>query len=131
MLHKELGMDMTSRVQRWLTSAWGPDRQDAAGSEATMPPPNLDDIRQAMRMAVAPCSDEHRARATGQIARATSAVELWLLRSSLYQYLAQDLGQAEAQRRTADLLPLFGGAVPGVAQRRQIADNRSHDQRLH
>ena len=124
-------MDMTSRVQRWLASAWGPQRNDAAGSELASPPPDLDDIRQAMRMAVAPCSDEYRARAAGQIARAASAVELWLLRSSLYQYLALDLGQAEAQRRTADLLPLFGGAVPSVAQRRQIADNRPHDQRLH
>lgn len=124
-------MDMTSRVQRWLVSAWGPQRDDANDGAAAVPPPNLDDIRQAMRMAVAPCSDEHRARATGQIARAASAVELWLLRSSLYQYLAQDLGQAEAQRRTADLLPLFGQAVPGVAPRRQIADNRSHEQRLH
>lgn len=124
-------MGMSARVQRWLSSAWGAHRQDAAASEATAPPANLDDIRQAMRMAVAPCSDEHRARATGQIARAATAVELWLLRSSLYQYLAQDLGQAEAQRRTADLLPLFGQAVPGVAQRRQNADNRPHEQRLH
>lgn len=124
-------MDMTSRVQRWLASAWGPHRHDATAGEAVAPPPNLDDIRQAMRMAVAPCSDEHRARATGQIARAASAVELWLLRSSLYQYLAQDLGQAEAQRRTADLLPLFGAAVPGVAVQRQIADNLPHEQRLH
>ena len=131
MLQKEFGMDMTSRVQRWLASAWGPQHEGAAGCEGALPPPNLDDIRQAMRMAVAPCSDEHRARAAGQIARAGSTVELWLLRSSLYQYLAQDLGQAEAQRRTADLLPLFGSAVPGVAQRRQIADNRPHDQRLH
>ncbi|MGE0332165.1 MAG: hypothetical protein AB7P37_15925 [Ramlibacter sp.] len=122
---------MTSRVQKWFASAWGPHRHDAADGAAAPPAPNLDDIRQAMRMAVAPCSDEHRARATGQIARAASAVELWLLRSSLYQYLAQDLGQAEAQRRTADLLPLFGQAVPGVAARRQIADNRSHEQRLH
>jgi hypothetical protein len=131
MVHKELGMDMTSRVQKWLASAWGPHRDDVADSQVAVPLRDLDDIRQAMRMAVAPCSDEHRARAAGQIARAASAVELWLLRSSLYQYLAQDLGQAEAQRRTADLLPLFGGAVPGVAQRRQIADNRPHDQRLH
>jgi hypothetical protein len=124
-------MDMTSRVQRWLASAWGPDRGGATDSAAGVPLPQLDVIRQAMRMAVAPCSDEHRARAAGQIARAESAVELWLLRSSLYQYLAQDLGQAEAQRRTADLLPLFGGAVPGVAARRQSADNQAHDQRLH
>ena len=124
-------MDMTSRIQRWLASAWGPQGPDAAGSDATVQPPNLDDIRQAMRMAVAPCSDEHRARAAGQIARAASAVELWLLRSNLYQYLAQDLGQAEAQRRTADLLPMFGQAVPGMAARRQFADNRSHEQRLH
>lgn len=124
-------MDMTSRVQRWLASAWGLHHPDVADSQTALPPPNLDDIRQAMRMAIAPCSDEHRARATGQIPRSVSVVELWLLRSSLYQYLAQDLGQGEAQRRMAGLLPLFGDAVPGSTARRQIADNRAHEQRLH
>ena len=124
-------MDMTSRVHRWLASALGPQpvARETAVTEAD--PPDPEAIRQAMRMAVAPCSNEHRARATGQIARADSVVELWLLRSSLYQYLAQDLGQAAAAQRVADLLPLFKDAVPGSAARRQFADNGAHGQRLH
>ena len=124
-------MDMTSRVHRWLASAWGPHPAVPEAAVAQADPPDPEAIRQAMRMAVAPCSNEHRARATGQIARADSVVELWLLRSSLYQYLAQDLGQSAAAQRVADLLPLFKDAVPGSAARRQIADNGLHGQRLH
>mgnify|MGYP001307960133 CR=1 FL=1 len=122
-------MDMTSRIQHWLASTWGAPREaDAAPERST---PDLEAIRQAMRLAVAPCSNDHRARATGQIARAGSAVELWLLRSSLYQYLAQDLGQAEATRRCSALLPLFKDAVPGTTPRQRIGDNGAHGQRLH
>ena len=124
-------MDMTSRVHRWLASAWGPHPEARQTAVTEADPPDPEAIRQAMRMAVAPCSNEHRARATGQIARADSVVELWLLRSSLYQYLAQDLGQAAAAQRVADLLPLFKDAVPGSAARRQFADTGAHGQRLH
>ncbi len=124
-------MELTSRVHRWLASAWGPYPVAREPDATQADPPDPEAIRQAMRMAVAPCSNEHRARATGQIARADSVVELWLLRSSLYQYLAQDLGQTAATQRVADLLPLFKGAVPGSAARRQFADNGAHEQRLH
>lgn len=88
-----------------------------------------------MRLAVEPCSVAHRARAAGQIARASSTVELWLLRASLYQYLAQDMGQVEAGRRMAAILALFNGAVPGTVAgavlMREIADNRAHEQRVY
>lgn len=122
-------MDMTSRVQRWLVSAWGTQRELETATDTS--PPDLEAIRQAMRLAMAPCSNDHRARAIGQIARAGTAVELWLLRSSLYQYLAQDLGQAEATRRCTALLPLFKDAVPGNVPRQRFGDNGAHGQRLH
>jgi len=124
-------MSMASRVHSWLTSAWGERYENPAADKSVAQAPDIEAIRQAMRMVVAPCSDAHRARATGQIARAGSVTELWLLRSSLYQYLAQDLGQTAASQRVAALLPLFKGAVPGVAVRRQFADNDAHAKRLH
>ncbi|MCW5648952.1 MAG: hypothetical protein KIS62_04340 [Ramlibacter sp.] len=124
-------MDMTQRVQRWLASTWGSRGQDTQAQEALAPPVDLEAIRQAMRLATGPCSHEHRARAAGQIARASTVIELWLLRSTLYQYLAQDLGQAAAASRVDSLLPLFGPAVPGAASGRGNADNAAHGQRLH
>lgn len=121
-------MDLTSRVQQWIVSNWGQQRDAAPAAPGPMGEPDLDAIRQAMRMVVAPCSSTHRARAAGQIARAANAVELWLLRSSLYQYLAQDLGQAAAAERMEALMPLFKDAVPG---RVRMPDNTAHERRLH
>ncbi|RYG07154.1 MAG: hypothetical protein EON92_18900 [Burkholderiales bacterium] len=70
-------------------------------------------------MVVEPCTADHRMRAGAKILRAPSAVELWLLRSDLYLYLAQDVGQSEAGRRVAVLLPLFKGWLPPAALRGQ------------
>ncbi|MGE0498580.1 MAG: hypothetical protein AB7I35_09300 [Ramlibacter sp.] len=124
-------MDMTQRVQRWLASTWGSRGHELAAAQPAAPAVDLEAIRQAMRMATGPCSHEHRARACGQIARAGSLIELWLLRSTLYQYLAQDLGEAAAVSRVEGLLPLFGHAVPGAAARRESPDNAGHGQPLH
>ncbi len=124
-------MDMSLRVQRWFASARGAQREELVGTSAHASPPDLEAIREAMRLAMAPCSNHHRALATGQIARAGSAIELWLLRASLYQYLAQDLGQSVATLRCAALLPLFKDAVPGNVPGRRIGDNDAHGQRFH
>lgn len=121
-------MDLTSRVQQWWVSNWGQHRDAAPAASGDAGEPDLEAIRQAMRLVVAPCSSAHRARAAGQIARAASVVELWLLRSSLYQYLAQDLGQSAAASRMEGLLPLFKDAVPG---RVRLSDNGIHGHRLH
>lgn len=122
-------MDLTQRVQQWLASTWGV--RDVEAEEASAPTVDLEAIRQAMRLATGPCSHEHRARAAGQIARAGTVVELWLLRSTLYQYIAQDLGQAAAASRVEGLLPLFGHAVPVAGTVRRNADNAANGQRFH
>jgi hypothetical protein len=51
------------------------------------------------------------------------------LRSNLYQYLAQDMGEAEATRRISALLPLFKDAIPGSV--RPFGDNGGHGQSIH
>ncbi len=107
-------MGMHARVHHWLVSAWGDWHIAGASPAAALGQPDVEGIRDAMRMAVASCSNEHRARAGGQIARADTVIELWLLRSCIYQYLAQDLGESAARQRVGDLLPLFKDAVPGA-----------------
>ncbi len=121
-------MPLTERVQRWMASAWGSQRE-AQDSELSASPPDLALIRQAMHLAVAPCCVVHRARAAGELERANTVVELWLMRSNLYQYLAQDLGEAEAVSRISNLLPLFKDAIPGSV--RAFGDNAGHGQHLH
>ncbi len=121
-------MPLTERVQRWMASAWGVHR-DSADSESPAAPPDLAHIRQAMHLALAPCSLMHRARAAGELERANTVLELWLMRSNLYQYLAQDMGEAEATRRISALLPLFKDAIPGSV--RPFGDNGVHGQSIH
>lgn len=124
-------MNLSSLLYRWWVTSRGDGPRAATAAVAPLPPPDLEAVRQAMRDVVQPCSDEHRARAAGQIARASSAVELWLLRASLYQYLAQDLGQAEAGRRMEHVLALFDADVPGSVRWTGIEDNAMHAERIH
>ncbi len=91
-----------------------------------MPPIDLAHVRQSMLALLAPCSEEHQLRGALKIARAGSAVDLWLLRIDLYQYLAQDIGQSEAAAKVAGLQPLFGSAVPDTAAVRKNPDNSLH-----
>ncbi|MEO7390810.1 MAG: hypothetical protein ABIU58_01465 [Ramlibacter sp.] len=64
-------------------------------------------IRQEMVLAVQACSPAHRSWALAKVGRAVSPMELWMLRPEIYLYLAQDLGQCEANARINALLPLF------------------------
>jgi hypothetical protein len=47
-----------------------------------------------------------------QLAGASSAVQLWLLRSEVYQAVSEQFGQAEAAARIESLQPLFEGFLP-------------------
>jgi len=87
--------------------------EDGFVSEVSVPL-YLESIKEEMRQAMAPCICEHRARALTKIARAGSLMDLWLLRPDVYQYLAQDVGQAEAARRVATFMPLFASWPPGA-----------------
>jgi hypothetical protein len=123
---------LSERLHRWWDEAVSiaPWPHSTSSAEDAQSSPDIDAIRSAMHLAVAPCSPRHRAQALQQIARAGSVVELWLLRSSLYQYIAQDLGEAEAVQRVGDLLTLFKGAVPGTVHQPGKFDNRAHGQHL-
>jgi len=121
--------DLVSIVHSWWTKARQGGRVGAATPSVT--PANLQTIRDAMRILIGPCSQAHRLRAMGQIARADCVVDLWLLRSDLYQYLAQDLGQSEAALRIGTLVPLFGHVPPLPAAGVRNAHNGAHDLHVH
>jgi len=93
----------------WLL-AWTRARPARAHQEAARPVA-LDSIRCQMMRMVRGCSEHHRARAADKVMAAVDVTELWLLRCDLYQYLAHDLGQLEAQRRVEGLQVLFEGHV--------------------
>ncbi|MDO9357751.1 MAG: hypothetical protein Q7T70_02000 [Polaromonas sp.] len=120
-------MERNSRIQRLFGTARRPDLAPSKADQAQTAGRKLQALREAMLMALEPCSERHRLRAGVQIARATSAMELWLMRADVFQYLAKDLGQTAAAQRIAGLTPLFHGLAPGVAAPPQTADNRRHD----
>jgi hypothetical protein len=88
--------------------------QDAGGGEAQQRL-EMGCIRYEMLLAVQACSDTHRHRAADKIRRAGSPMDLWQLRPEIYLYLAQDLGQCQANARINALSPLFKGWVPEAA----------------
>ena len=47
-----------------------------------------------------------------QLDAASTVMQLWLLRSELYQALSEQFGQAEAAARVDTLRPLFQGFLP-------------------
>lgn len=107
----------------------GPSQSDgafASGVQATGETllRDLDTIRQAMLLAVAPCSEVHRLRAADQIRHAESVIELWLLRADIFQYIAQDLGQMAAAQQITGLIPLFRDLVPTATARTTQAVRR-------
>ncbi|MGZ5193822.1 MAG: hypothetical protein ACXWJM_00165 [Ramlibacter sp.] len=87
-------------------------------------------LRYEMTLAVQQCGDVHSHRAVEKIRRAASPMDLWLLRPEVYLYLAQDLGQCEANARLNALMPLFGRCVP-EAPAGQARHNAPHEQPLH
>lgn len=73
---------------------------------------DLTRIRAAMLERVIDCELKTVRRIRVQLAGATSAVQLWLLRSEVYQAISEQFGQAEAAARVESLRPLFRGFLP-------------------
>lgn len=69
-------------------------------------------LRKEMAQAIADCSDPQRNEVVCAIYQAGSGVDLWLLRSSVFQCIATELGQLEAQFRLKKLQPFFAGWSP-------------------
>lgn len=119
-------MALTESVRLWFSRS-----RVGSLAEAVAPGGTLDVIRSAMILIVSPCSEAHQARAHYQIGHATSIMALWLLRADLFNYLAQNVGEAEAMRRVDGLLPLFASAVPGAAACGKVPDNGRHERNFH
>ncbi|MDP1739767.1 MAG: hypothetical protein Q8M51_05920 [Polaromonas sp.] len=124
-------MERNNRLQRWFGTADPSPHESVPAHSPAAPKSELRAIRAAMTLAVAPCTDSHRLRASARIAIAHSVVDLWLLRADIFQYLAQDLGQKAAAQAIMRLAPLFEGMVPAVAAHRKIPDNQAHERHLH
>jgi len=103
-----------SRVQQWLL-AWAGGRDGAESAEEEPRPVDLNAIRCQMIRAMRGCSEHHRARAADKVIAAASALELWMVRCDLYQFLARDIGELEASRRMDGLKGLFRGHVAMAA----------------
>jgi hypothetical protein len=69
-------------------------------------------LRKQMAEVVVDCPEDVRTRMTRSIYRAGDAFDLWLLRSDLYQHVAQNQGQQEARRRINGLLAFFANWLP-------------------
>ncbi len=124
-------MEKHSRIQRWFGTADACESDAAPDSQTPPAGPDLRPIRSAMTLAMAPCTESHRLRAALRIELANSAVELWLIRADVFQYLAQDLGQKAAAQEITRLDPLFKGLVPELAACPGSPDNRAHERHLH
>ncbi|MES2687225.1 MAG: hypothetical protein V4706_10410 [Pseudomonadota bacterium] len=73
---------------------------------------SLEQLRERMYAALLDCKDMGVQRVIYRINVAATPTELWLLRSDLHQCIARVHDQAEATRRTNNLLDAFEGWVP-------------------
>ena len=69
-------------------------------------------IRAAMVEHIIDCELRTVRRVRIQLENAQSAMQLWLLRSEVYQAVSEKFGQAAAAERVAALKPLFRRFVP-------------------
>lgn len=79
---------------------------------------DLTRIRSAMLERMLDCDTKTVRRVRVQMEGATTALQLWMLRSEVYQAVSERFGQHEATKRVAGLAPLFRGLLPD-AQLRQ------------
>ncbi|MDP2818441.1 MAG: hypothetical protein Q8O29_09230 [Polaromonas sp.] len=73
---------------------------------------SLEQLRERLHAALMDCTDMGAQRVIYRINVAATPSELWLLRSDLHQCIARVHDQAEATRRTNNLLDAFEGWVP-------------------
>lgn len=93
-------------LTKWLNSQPGPN--------AARPPvrQSIDELRRRSLELLADCSRPSDERIRAQLARASSAEQLWQARCDIYQAIAQRHCEAEAVRRLNALLPAFEGWLP-------------------
>lgn len=69
-------------------------------------------IRRAMGEQVLDCELRVGRRVRTQLDAASTVMQLWLLRSEIYQAVSDQFGQHEAMRRVKLLTPEFEGLLP-------------------
>ena len=72
----------------------------------------VDQIKLQFRLLLNDCNDQSAQRVGYSINKATTADELWQLRSELHQCISQLHSQSEAVTRINSLLPSFEGWIP-------------------
>ena len=72
----------------------------------------LNQIRRRMGEQVLDCELKTARRVRSQLEGARTAMQLWLLRSEIYQAVSDQFGQHEAMRRVKLLTPEFEGLLP-------------------
>lgn len=85
-------------------------RGPASFSEPDQAP--LRQLREDMLKVLADCPEKVRTRVTVSIYRARSGMDLWLLRSDIFQCVSRERGQDEARRRINALRWRFANYVP-------------------
>ena len=89
-------------------------------NEASSPQPTLhsiDELRRRSLELLVDCKRPNDERIRSQLARATTAQQLWQARCDIYQAIAHQHCEAEAVRRLNALLPAFEGWLPPGALR--------------
>jgi hypothetical protein len=72
----------------------------------------LQKLREEMLAAIADCPQRARDRITLSLYRAHTGLDLWLLRSDIFQCVSRERGQDEARRRVNALRPGFAQHIP-------------------
>jgi hypothetical protein len=74
----------------------------------------LSALRQLVVQTLHDCSNESSERVVQRVRIAKSSQELWVLRSDLYQCIAQAHSQTEAVERINSLIDAFEGWIPSA-----------------
>lgn len=91
------------RLIHWLQGLGAPRAASVA---------ELDGIRRKMNELVLDCDLRRARRVRAHLEAGSTAMQLWLARSEIYQVVADEHGQHEAARRIKSLSPLFKGLIP-------------------
>lgn len=90
------------RLLHWLHDLGAPRSATVA---------ELDSIRRKMSEQVLDCDLRRARRVRAHLDAGTTAMQLWLTRSEIYQVVADEHGQHEAAQRVKKLTPLFKGLI--------------------
>lgn len=98
---------------RWL------NRESSGTAQARAALHTIDELRRRSLEALADCMRPQDDRIRGQLARAATPQQLWLMHSDIYQAVARRHCEFEAARRINALSAAFEGWLPASALTRR------------